>query len=174
MRRLLIRPGAIGDCIVALPALEHLKAEYTEVWLPSPVRPLIRFADRVQSAPAGIDLMALPDVEPPMALLGYLRTFDSIVSWYGSNRIDRLRLNAIVRCSIRSARIQAAWCVGSWCRGINCSALNATVADALPLLSENSTSYTPGAQSQRWRQLGRGPVPLQAGPRSVPLRNASG
>lgn len=85
MRRLLIRPGAIGDCIVALPALEHLKAEYTEVWAPSTVVPLIRFADRVQRVPAGIDRLALP-VEPSFALLGYLRTFDSIVSWYGSNQ----------------------------------------------------------------------------------------
>ena len=32
MRRLLIRPGAIGDLIVSLPALECLKAEYLEVW----------------------------------------------------------------------------------------------------------------------------------------------
>lgn len=86
MRRLLIRPGAIGDCIVALPALEYLKADYTEVWASSPVVPLIRFADRVKRVPSGIDLLALPDIEPPLALLGYLRTFDSIVSWYGSNQ----------------------------------------------------------------------------------------
>ena len=86
MRRLLIRSGAIGDCIVALPALEYLKADYTEVWASSTVVPLIRFADRVQRVPAGIDLLALPGMEPPVALLGYMRTFDSIVSWYGSNQ----------------------------------------------------------------------------------------
>jgi len=86
LRRLLIRPGAIGDCIVAFPALEHLKADYTEVWAPSTVVPLVRFADRVQRVPSGIDLLALPGLEPPLALLGYLRTFDSIVSWYGSNQ----------------------------------------------------------------------------------------
>lgn len=82
----MIRTGAIGDCIVALPALEHLKADYTEVWAPLAVVPLIRFADRVQHVPSSIDLLALPDVEPPFALLGYLRTFDSIVSWYGANQ----------------------------------------------------------------------------------------
>lgn len=86
MRRLLIRPGAIGDCIVAFPALEHLKTDYTEVWLPAVVAPLVRFADRVQRVPAGIDLLALPGIEPPFALLGYLRSFDSIISWYGSNQ----------------------------------------------------------------------------------------
>lgn len=86
MRRLLIRPGAIGDCIVALPALESLKADYTEVWTPSTVVPLIRFADRVQHVPSAIDLLAIPDIEPPIALLGYLRTFDSILSWYGANQ----------------------------------------------------------------------------------------
>lgn len=86
MRRLLIRPGAIGDCIVALPALEYLKTDYTEVWVPSAVVPLIRFADRVQHVPSSIDRLALPDLEPPFALLAYLRTFDSIVSWYGSNQ----------------------------------------------------------------------------------------
>ena len=86
MRRLLIRPGAIGDCIVALPALEYLKSDYTEVWVPSTIVPLIRFADRVQRLPSAIDLLALPGQDPPVALLGYLHTFDSIVSWYGSNQ----------------------------------------------------------------------------------------
>ena len=32
-KRLLIRPGAIGDFVVSLPALQHLKAPYTEIWL---------------------------------------------------------------------------------------------------------------------------------------------
>jgi heptosyltransferase-3 len=86
MRRLLIRPGAIGDCIVALPALEHLKAEYTEVWVPSAVVPLIRFADRVRRLPSAIDRLALPGLDPPAAVLQDLRTFDSIISWYGSNQ----------------------------------------------------------------------------------------
>jgi heptosyltransferase-3 len=87
LRRLLIRPGAIGDCILSLPALECLKADYTEVWVPSPVTPLIRFADCVRSiASTGLDLMGLPETEPPAVLLERLGSFDSIVSWYGSNR----------------------------------------------------------------------------------------
>ncbi|HLG98981.1 MAG TPA: glycosyltransferase family 9 protein [Bryobacteraceae bacterium] len=87
MRRLLIRPGGIGDCILSLPALEHLKADYTEVWVRSEIVPLIRFADRVCSiASTGLDLLGLPGVEPPPGVLERLRSFDSIVSWYGANR----------------------------------------------------------------------------------------
>jgi heptosyltransferase-3 len=86
LRRLLIRPGAIGDCILALPALEYLRAEYTEVWVPSPVVPLIRFADRVRSiASTGLDLLGLPGVDPPAAVVEKLLAFDSICSWYGAN-----------------------------------------------------------------------------------------
>jgi len=83
---LLIRPGAIGDCVVALPALEYLKSDYTEVWVPSAVVPLVRFADRVRRLPSAIDLLGLPDLEPPAAILEHLRSFDSIVSWYGANQ----------------------------------------------------------------------------------------
>ncbi len=58
MKRLLIRPGAIGDVIVSLPALEYLKADYTEVWVPTPTVPLIQFADKVQSiASSRIDML---------------------------------------------------------------------------------------------------------------------
>lgn len=87
MRRLLIRPGGIGDTILALPALECLKAHYTEVWVRAEVVPLVRFADRVRSiASTGIDLFGLPGVEAPAALVENLQSFDSIVSWYGTNR----------------------------------------------------------------------------------------
>ena len=87
MRRLLIRPGGIGDCILSLPALEHLKTDYTEVWVRSEIVPLIRFADRVcPIASSGLDLAGLPGVDPPVPLLERLRQFDSIVSWYGANR----------------------------------------------------------------------------------------
>jgi ADP-heptose:LPS heptosyltransferase len=87
LRRLLIRPGGIGDCILSLPALERLKADYTEVWVRGDVVPLVRFADRVCSiASTGLDLLGLPEIDPAPALLDRLRSFDSIVSWYGSNR----------------------------------------------------------------------------------------
>ena len=85
MRRLVIRPGAIGDFIVSLPAIECLRADYLEVWVPSPNVPLVRFADRVCSiASTGLDLIGV--AEPPTRLLDRLRGFDSIVSWYGANR----------------------------------------------------------------------------------------
>jgi heptosyltransferase-3 len=87
LRRLLIRPGGIGDCILSFPALECLKADYTEVWVREDVAPLIRFADSARSiASTGIDLLGLEGIDPSRALLDRLGSFDSIVSWYGSNR----------------------------------------------------------------------------------------
>lgn len=83
MRRLLIRPGAIGDCIVSLPALEHLRTGYTEVWVSGQNAPLIQFADRVRSiASTGLDLLGIVD----SPVLETLRSFDEIWSWYGTNR----------------------------------------------------------------------------------------
>ncbi len=87
MRRLILRPGAIGDCIVSLPALEHLVTDYTEVWISSAVVPLIRFADEVKSlAASGIELFGVGDLPALENLITKLRSFDHIVSWYGSNR----------------------------------------------------------------------------------------
>ncbi len=87
MRRLLIRPGAIGDFILSLPALAHLQAGYTEIWASSRNLPLARFADRARAiADTGLDLLGIPEVDPPIRLLEDLRGFDSIVSWYGANR----------------------------------------------------------------------------------------
>lgn len=85
VRRLLIRPGALGDLIVSLPALEALCADYTEVWTAAAHIPLIRFADRVRAlSSTGLDLLELG--RAPEALRRELATFDSIVSWYGSSR----------------------------------------------------------------------------------------
>ena len=84
MRRLIIRPGAIGDFIVSLPAMERLRADYTEVWAASQNVALVRFADRARSiASVGLDRLG---VLPAEDVIGKLREFDSIVSWYGSNR----------------------------------------------------------------------------------------
>ena len=83
----MIRPGAIGDCIVSLPAIDSIKADYKEVWTPSAVVPLVRRADLVDPiSRTGLDLLGLPSLAPPPALLERLRTFDRIVSWYGTNR----------------------------------------------------------------------------------------
>jgi hypothetical protein len=85
VRRLVIRPGAIGDLILSLPAVESLRSQYLEVWVRTPNVPLVRFADRVRSIDStGLDLLGV--AAPPAALLDELRGFDSIVSWYGANR----------------------------------------------------------------------------------------
>jgi heptosyltransferase-3 len=82
-RRLLIRPGAIGDVILSLPALEAARAAYTEVWAPRPMLPLIRFADRTRAlADTGLDLVGVVEG----ARMPELDTFDSIYSWYGTRR----------------------------------------------------------------------------------------
>jgi hypothetical protein len=81
LNRLLIRPGAIGDCILSLPALRHLSTGDTEIWAPSAVLPLIPFARARSIAATGLDLVGIGDFAmPPLA------HFDEIVSWYGSNR----------------------------------------------------------------------------------------
>lgn len=83
-RRLIIRPGAIGDFILSLPAIECLKTDYVEVWTASQNLPLVRFADRARAiASTGLDML---EFSPDVALIKELRTFDSIVSWYGTNR----------------------------------------------------------------------------------------
>lgn len=69
--------------------MQFLATSDTEVWTPSPAVPLMRFARRARSiAATGLDLLGLPDVDPPASLIQMLRSFDSIVSWYGSNRVE--------------------------------------------------------------------------------------
>lgn len=78
----MIRPGAIGDVILSLPALEAAKADYTEVWAPRVVLPLLRFADRTRAiADTGLDLIGVTDAKCPA-----LEEFDEIYSWYGTAR----------------------------------------------------------------------------------------
>ncbi len=87
MKRLLIRPGAIGDVIVSLPALEFLKSDYTEVWVPGTVVPLIQFADKVRSI-----------VESRIEVFSdefnkRFQQFDEVWSWYGSDQDRLLEIN---------------------------------------------------------------------------------
>ena len=83
-RRLLIRPGAIGDFIVSLPAMEALRTDYTEVWCAEQNVPLVRFADAARSiVGAGLDRLGLL---PADEVIERLHGFDSIISWYGTNR----------------------------------------------------------------------------------------
>ncbi|MDP9055365.1 MAG: glycosyltransferase family 9 protein [Acidobacteriota bacterium] len=82
IRRLLIRPGAIGDFIVSLPALESLRADFTEVWCAEQNVPLARFADAAQSlVAAGLNRLGLLVADD---VIERLRGFDSIISWYGA------------------------------------------------------------------------------------------
>jgi ADP-heptose:LPS heptosyltransferase len=87
VRRLLIRPGAIGDVLTSLPALEALANEDTEVWAPRPMLPLLTHLGRVVAlADTGIDLLEIGQARP--LLLDRLRSFDEIYSWYGSARVE--------------------------------------------------------------------------------------
>jgi ADP-heptose:LPS heptosyltransferase len=86
MRRLLIRPGAIGDFIVSLPAMEALRGDYTEVWCAQQNVPLARFANASRSIiAAGLDRLGLL---PADEVIERLRSFDAILSWYGTQRDD--------------------------------------------------------------------------------------
>jgi len=87
LRRLLIRPGAIGDVILSLPTLEAAQTDYTEVWVARAASSLIRFADRVRAiADTSLDLVGVLDDERVEPALRLLSEFDSIYSWYGSAR----------------------------------------------------------------------------------------
>ncbi|MBV8864675.1 MAG: glycosyltransferase family 9 protein [Acidobacteriaceae bacterium] len=87
MRRLILRPGAIGDCVLSLPALRHLAVEYTEVWTSSAFVPLVRFAEKVRAlSSTGIELVGIGDPTLSAELRATLASFDTIVSWYGANR----------------------------------------------------------------------------------------
>lgn len=87
MRRLLIRPGAIGDFIVSLPALESLATVGGEVWTAAVNVPLVRFGPKARSiASSGLDWLEIDPARAPEDLPARLREFDSIVSWYGANR----------------------------------------------------------------------------------------
>ncbi|HEY4089111.1 MAG TPA: glycosyltransferase family 9 protein [Bryobacteraceae bacterium] len=85
-KRLLIRPGAIGDFILSLPALEALTAQdgETEVWCAEQNVSLVRFASGVRSiGSSGLDRLGVTHADD---VVERLRGFDDIVSWYGENR----------------------------------------------------------------------------------------
>jgi len=104
-KRLLIRPGAIGDFIVSLPALEALTipGQYTEVWCAEQNVPLARFADRARSiGSVGLDRLGITHADDVVErLLG----FDEIISWYGGNRPDFRELVAGMALPFRFLRV---------------------------------------------------------------------
>lgn len=82
MRRLVIRPGAIGDAVVSLPAVEHLQP--AEIWCPAQNIPIFEhLAPTCSLVAEGLDALTLP---PPT--LARLAAFDEIVSWYAAARED--------------------------------------------------------------------------------------
>lgn len=99
MTRLLIRPGAIGDFITSLPALEALRGDRTEVWCAEQNVPLARFAETAQSiVTSGLDRLGLLPAEDAVERL---RRFDSIISWYGANNPDFRALAADLKLPIQ-------------------------------------------------------------------------
>ncbi len=88
MRRLVIRPGAIGDTIVSLPALEYLcwgeRGVGAEIWAPTRNLPLLKHIAPARSF-TEVQLDRL-EIDPPAGLIERLKSFDEVVSWYGAAR----------------------------------------------------------------------------------------
>ena len=85
---LIIRPGAIGDFILSLPALEFLssQANRTEIWCADQHLPLIQFTQHVKSIiSSGLDRVGVMHCDD---VLGRLSRFDAIHSWYGTARAE--------------------------------------------------------------------------------------
>ena len=59
-----------------------------EVWISSPVVLLVRFADKVRAISSTGLNMVVGELDVPAKLREELRSFDSIVSWYGTNNPD--------------------------------------------------------------------------------------
>lgn len=82
LRTLVIRPGAIGDAIVSLPAVEYLAP--AEIWCPEQNIPLYEHI-----APAhSLYGMGLDQLRLSPAAIERLARFGRIVSWYGAARDD--------------------------------------------------------------------------------------
>lgn len=72
---------------MCLPAIEALVAPETEIWAPAANLRLFAHLGRTRSlSSTGLDLFELPGIDPSPGLIDRLRSFDDIVSWYGSNR----------------------------------------------------------------------------------------
>lgn len=81
-RTLVIRPGAVGDAIVSLPAVEHLAP--AEIWCPEQNVPLYEHIAPAHSLyRVGLDQLRLS-----RDTLERLARFDRIVSWYSAGRDD--------------------------------------------------------------------------------------
>jgi hypothetical protein len=89
VRRLLIRPGALGDTVVWLPAAEHLLNDSGEIWCAAANRDLVAHLAPTRAIEgSGLDLLELPGAAVPEALIDRLKSFDETVSWYGTARAE--------------------------------------------------------------------------------------
>lgn len=90
MKRLLIRPGALGDTVVWLPAAEQwLSGGGGEIWCAGANADVVRHLGTVRAIEgSGLELLELPGAEVPGALIDRLRSFDEIISWYGTARAE--------------------------------------------------------------------------------------
>jgi hypothetical protein len=80
---LVIRPGAIGDCVVSLPAIQYLAPD--EIWAPAANLPLLKhIAPGHSIVSTGLDLLEIPG--GGSHALETLAGFTEIVSWYGAAR----------------------------------------------------------------------------------------
>lgn len=87
MRRLLIRPGAIGDCLCWLPTLAAFAGDECEVWASTAVLPLMGLAQCSRSlASSGFSLLSIPGLAVPERTIEALSDFDEILSWSGGNQ----------------------------------------------------------------------------------------
>ncbi len=97
MHLLSIIPGAIGDFVLTLPAVAWLQArlrpERMELWVARGNLPLARSLGYVDSAEALQDT-GIESYPPRQECLRRMRTFDRIISWWGSGNpqfVDRIR-----------------------------------------------------------------------------------
>jgi hypothetical protein len=90
VKRLLIRPGALGDAVVWLPAAERwLSGGGGEIWCAGANADVVGHLAAVRAIEgSGLELLELPGAEVPRALIDRLRSFDAIVSWYGTARAE--------------------------------------------------------------------------------------
>lgn len=89
MKRLLIRPGALGDTIVWLPAAETWLSGGGEIWCAGANADVVGHLGTVRAIEgSGLELLELPGAGVPGALVDRLRSFDEVVSWYGTARVE--------------------------------------------------------------------------------------
>ncbi len=87
MKRLLIRPGALGDTVVWLPAAEQWLSGGGEIWCAGANADVVGHLGTVRAIEgSGLDLLELPGAEVPRALVDRPESFEEIVSWYGTAR----------------------------------------------------------------------------------------